>query len=257
MLCNTRAGELRHDGTRIHEVDLETRDGHSQVARPEMVLSTMPLTTLVHSMNPAAPAEVLKACSELRYRDFLIVTLILDHPDPFPDNWIYIHEPGVKVGRIQNFRAWSRDLVPDDSTASIGMEYFCHEGDGLWNMSEESLIELASVELEKLGLAASSSVKDGMVIRQPKAYPVYDEGYQDRVEIIRRWLEGFENLQTAGRNAMHRYNNQDHSMLSAMAAIRRLLDPMSEVDPWEVNVERSYQEEFRVRTRPAVVGSDA
>lgn len=257
VLCNTRAGELRHDGTRIHEVDLETRDGHSQVARPEMVLSTMPLTTLVHSMNPAAPAEVLKACSELRYRDFLIVTLILDHPDPFPDNWIYIHEPGVKVGRIQNFRAWSRDLVPDDSTASIGMEYFCHEGDGLWNMSEESLIELASVELEKLGLAASSSVKDGMVIRQPKAYPVYDEGYQDRVEIIRRWLEGFENLQTAGRNAMHRYNNQDHSMLSAMAAIRRLLDPMSEVDPWEVNVERSYQEEFRVRTRPAVVGSDA
>ena len=257
VLLETRAGELRHDGVRIREVDLETRGDSSRAIRPGMVLSTMPLTRLIRSMNPKAPAEVLDACKELRYRDFIIVTLVLDHADPFPDNWIYIHEPGVKVGRIQNFRAWSPAMVPDQSTASIGMEYFCHEGDGLWNMSDQSMIELASAELEELGLAAASSVKDGMVIRQPKAYPVYDEGYQDRVEVIRRWLGGFENLQTAGRNAMHRYNNQDHSMLSAMAGIRRLLDPMSEVDPWEVNVERSYQEEFRVRTSPGGSGSDA
>jgi protoporphyrinogen oxidase len=247
---------LRHDGSKILEVDIQSKDGSRETIKPQVVLSTMPLTQLVRSMKPEAPPEVLKACDELLYRDFLIVTLILDHADPFPDNWIYIHEPNVKVGRIQNFRAWSRDMVPNETTASIGMEYFCHEGDGLWAMDDQSLIELGSTELERLGLAPAESVCGGTVIRQPKAYPVYDAGYQDRVETIRRWLEGFENLQTAGRNAMHRYNNQDHSMLAAMAAVRRLLDPRSEVDPWEVNVERSYQEEFRVRPPGVDVGSN-
>jgi protoporphyrinogen oxidase len=252
----TSVGELRHDGSKILEVDIQSKDGSRETIKPQVVLSTMPLTQLVRSMKPEAPPEVLKACDELLYRDFLIVTLILDHADPFPDNWIYIHEPNVKVGRIQNFRAWSRDMVPNETTASIGMEYFCHEGDGLWAMDDQSLIELGSTELERLGLAPAESVCGGTVIRQPKAYPVYDAGYQDRVETIRRWLEGFENLQTAGRNAMHRYNNQDHSMLAAMAAVRRLLDPRSEVDPWEVNVERSYQEEFRVRPPGVDVGSN-
>ena len=194
--------------------------------------------------------EVLEACDKLRYRDFLIVTLVLDHADPFPDNWIYIHEPDVQVGRIQNFRAWSKEMVPDDSTASIGMEYFCHEGDGLWSSTDEDLIELAKKELAELGLAPAESVIDGKVIRQPKAYPVYDAGYQERVEIIRRWLDGFETLETSGRNGMHRYNNQDHSMVSAMVAAERLLDPVNGGDPWSVNVERSYQEEFRVKPRP-------
>ena len=253
----TSAGEIRHEQERVVAVDLRDSHGITQEVRPEVVLSTMPLTTLVRSMNPAAPREVIQACNELRYRDFLIVTLILDHADPFSDNWIYIHEPGVKVGRIQNFRAWSRAMVPDESTASIGMEYFCHEGDGLWEMDDASLIELASEELEALGLADASSVKDGTVIRQPKAYPVYDAGYQERVEVIRRWLQGFENLQTAGRNAMHRYNNQDHSMLAAIAGVHRLMNFGSQVDPWEVNVERSYQEEFKVRATSDGMVSDA
>ena len=209
----------------------------------------MPLTQLVGAMSPSAPAEVLEASAGLRYRDFLIVTLVLDHADPFPDNWIYIHEPNVKVGRIQNFRAWSKEMVPNDSTASIGMEYFCHEGDGLWSSDDAALIELAKKELAELGLAPASSVVDGKVIRQKKAYPVYDAGYQARVETIRQWLEGFENLETSGRNGMHRYNNQDHSMVSAMVAAECLLGSAGAGDPWSVNVERSYQEEFRVKPR--------
>lgn len=245
----TAACEIRHDGTRIEAVDTESKRGERRRLKPRSVLSSMPLTQLVRSMRPSVPAEVLEACDGLRYRDFLIVTLVLDHADPFPDNWIYIHEPNVKVGRIQNFRAWSKEMVPDDATASIGMEYFCHEGDGLWVSDDDELIRLATKELEELGLAPASSVIDGKVIRQPKAYPVYDAGYQGRVEIIRRWLDRFENLETSGRNGMHRYNNQDHSMVSAMVAVERLLDPVNAGDPWNVNVERSYQEEFRVKPR--------
>ena len=246
----TAATVLRHDGKRVLEVELQSRNGDRKQVTPRSVLSSMPLTQLVRAMTPSAPPEVLEACAGLRYRDFLIVTLVLDHADPFPDNWIYIHEPDVQVGRIQNFRAWSKEMVPDDSTASIGMEYFCHEGDGLWSSTDKDLIELAKKELAELGLAPAASVIDGKVIRQPKAYPVYDAGYQDRVEIIRRWLDGFENLETSGRNGMHRYNNQDHSMVSAMVAAERLLDPVNGGDPWSVNVERSYQEEFRVKPRP-------
>lgn len=246
---NTAATALRHDGTRIIEVDLESRNGDRCRVTPRSVLSSMPLTQLVGAMSPSAPAEVLEASAGLRYRDFFIVTLVLDHADPLPDNWIYIHEPNVKVGRIQNFRAWSKEMVPNDSTASIGMEYFCHEGDGLWSSDDAALIELAKKELAELGLAPASSVVDGKVIRQKKAYPVYDAGYQARVETIRQWLEGFENLETSGRNGMHRYNNQDHSMVSAMVAAECLLDSAGAGDPWSVNVERSYQEEFRVKPR--------
>src|SRR5690606_5156060 len=169
------------------------------------------------------------------------------HPDPFDDNWIYIHSPSVKVGRIQNFRAWSPDMIPRCDRASIGMEYFCHEGDGLWNASNEDLLELACTELERLGLASASSVVDGAVIRQPKAYPVYDEHYKEAIATIRAWLGSLENLQTVGRNGMHRYNNQDHSMLTAMLAVRNILGDHH--DLWEVNLERSYHEEF-VRKAP-------
>jgi protoporphyrinogen oxidase len=212
-------------------------------------ISSMPLADLIACIEPAPPEEVMRAARQLKYRDFLIVTLILDHSDPFPDNWIYIHSPDVKVGRIQNFRAWSPDMVPDSRRASVGLEYFCHAGDGLWSLSDDQLIELATNELDQLGLAPKASVMDGTVIRQPKAYPVYDENYRDALEVIQKWLNRLENFQTVGRNGLHRYNNQDHSMLTAMLAVQNLLGGHHNV--WDVNVERSYHEQFTLNVQQA------
>jgi protoporphyrinogen oxidase len=191
---------------------------------------------------------VRKAAEQLSYRDFLIVVLILDDPEPFADNWIYIHSPEQAVGRIQNFRAWSPDLVPEADKSSIGMEYFCNAGSELWEMDDAKLIALATRELAELGLARPEAVVDGTVIRQKEAYPVYDSEYRGALAEIRSWLAGFRNLQVIGRNGMHRYNNQDHSMLTGMLAARNIMG--ADHDLWDVNVERSYHEEFQVTHEP-------
>ncbi len=182
---------------------------------------------------------------------------MLDRPDPFPDNWIYVHSSEVSVGRIQNFRAWSKAMVPNDHQASIGMEYFCQEGDGLWGMDDAALVAKAAGELERLGLARASDAVDGTVIRQPKAYPVYDTEYREAVDVIAAWLGGLDNLQSVGRNGLHRYNNQDHSMLTALLAARNIacalgaLEDEPRHDLWSVNVERAYHEEFQRPQAPA------
>jgi len=245
---NTRVEGFAREGTRITAATLRTRhpDGSSttETVKADHYINSMPITTLVRSITPPPPPEVLEAAGNLRYRDFLIVTLILDHADPFPDNWIYIHSPDVQVGRIQNFRSWSQDMVPNAKHASIGMEYFCHKGDGLWTAKDHELIELATRELNDLGLAPPSSVVDGTVIRQPMAYPVYDADYKENLAVVRSWIEGLDNLQTVGRNGMHRYNNQDHSMLAALLAARNVLGEDHNI--WDVNVERSYHEDMVV-----------
>jgi protoporphyrinogen oxidase len=182
------------------------------------------------------------AAQGLRYRDFLTVSLILDGEDLFPDNWIYIHEDHVRVGRIQNFRSWSPWMVPDPDTACIGMEYFAFKGDDLWTMADEDLVALASRELEALGLASADKVRRGYVVRVPKAYPMYDAEYAERVEAIRSWLDPLEGFQQVGRNGLHRYNNSDHSMLSAMRAVDNMLRGARH-DIWAVNVESAYHEE--------------
>ncbi len=210
-------------------------------------VNTMPIRELVECMEPEPPQSVIDAARKLKYRDFLIVTLVLDHADPFDDNWIYIHSPEVQVGRIQNFRAWSDEMLPEPDKASIGMEFFCHEGDGLWEKSDEDLIKQAAQELEHLGLATAASAIDGTVIRQKKAYPVYDGEYKDALDEIQKWVLSLTNFQTVGRNGMHRYNNQDHSMLTAMLASRNIMG--EDHDVWNVNVERSYHEEFTVEEK--------
>lgn len=240
---------INRKGNRVTSIDVRHwfEDGRApQIERVEgeHFVNSMALRDLIHAFDPPPPPEVIEAANKLKYRDFLIVTLVLDHPDPFRDNWIYIHEPDVKVGRIQNFRAWSREMLPNQDTASIGMEYFCQKDDGLWSMSDADLRELASRELEQLGLARASDVIDAAVIRQPKAYPVYDSDYRAALDVIEEWIDSLENFQTAGRNGLHRYNNQDHSMLSAMYAARNILG--EKFDVWNVNVERSYHEEFEV-----------
>ena len=189
-----------------------------------------------------SPPAIQAAARKLKYRDFLIVTLILEGRDLFPDNWVYIHSPEVEVGRIQNFRSWSEQMVPDDDRTSIGMEYFCNIDDELWKRDNKELIKQASRELEWLGLAKASAVVDGTVIRQPKAYPVYDGDYREALDMIRGWLAGFSNLQVVGRNGMHRYNNQDHSMLTAMLAVKNVLGASN--DLWSVNVEKEYHEDI-------------
>ena len=239
----TRVDVIHHDGAgTATAVTMEDAEGVRSRLDVRSVINTMPLARLARSMDPPAPQAVLDAADRLKYRDFLIVVLIVDEPDPFPDNWIYIHSPEVQVGRIQNFRSWSREMVPDDNRSSIGLEYFCHVGDGLWESSEEALIAQGKRELEALGLVDAGNVVDGTVIRQPKAYPVYDENYRDAVGTIQAYVETFDNLYSVGRNGMHRYNNQDHSMLTAMLAARNLMGESHDV--WNVNVERSYHEEF-------------
>ncbi len=238
----TRADRLHHRDGHVHSVTLTDGDGLEQETPVSAVINSMPLARLIEALDPPAPDHVLAAAQKLKYRDFLIVVLIVDQADPFPDNWIYIHSPEVKVGRIQNFRSWSAEMVPDPNRASIGLEYFCHEGDGVWNMSTDELVALAKEELGVLGLVDPAGVVDGTVIRQPKAYPVYDEEYRDAVDVLATYLGTFDNLQSVGRNGMHRYNNQDHSMLTAILAAKNLMGETHDI--WNVNVERSYHENF-------------
>ncbi len=181
------------------------KDLGTERVKGDYFVNTMALRDLINAFDPPPAAEVIEAADNLSYRDFLIVTLVRDHPDPFPDNWIYIHSPDVKVGRIQNFRAWSKEMLPDQNTASIGMEYFCQKNDGLWSMSDEDLRELAGQELEQLGLATAISVVGAAIIRQPKAYPVYDAQYREALDVLEAWMRNFDNFQTVGRNGLHRY----------------------------------------------------
>src|SRR3954447_8819354 len=206
------------------------------------VVSSLPLRLTVGITEPAPPGAVQDAARGLRYRDFLTVALVIDGEDLFPDNWIYIHEPGVRVGRIQNFRSWSPWMVPDPSKASVGLEYFCFQGDDLWDATDEELVELATDEIHRLGLADRAKVERGFVTRVPLAYPMYDADYAERVATIRSWLETFSNLQQVGRNGLHRYNNSDHSMLTVIRAVENILDGTAH-DLWAVNAESVYHEE--------------
>ena len=202
-----------------------------------------PHSSLVRALEPAPPDEVVEAAEKLFYRDYLTVILVLDVEELFPDNWIYIHDPGVKVGRIQNYKNWSREMVPNPGYTCLGLEYFCDVGDELWDLSDSALVELGIAELEKLDLGAVSSLKDGTVVRMPKAYPVYDENYHSAVQTIRTFLEeNVPNLQPIGRNGMHKYNNQDHAMWTGVLAARNALG-MGPFDLWKVNADAEYLEE--------------
>ena len=216
------------------------------------VISSMPLSQLVLRMDPPAPAHVRKAAEDLGYRDFLTVALVVPESDGFPDTWIYVHTPGVHVGRVQNFASWSPYMVKDGWTC-LGLEYFVNEGDELWSMPDEKLVELARRELELTGLAKSHAVEAGYVVRMPKAYPVYDEDYRRNVDIIREWIAAeAPNVHPVGRNGMHKYNNQDHSMFTAMLTAENIIAGADDHDVWSVNVEQDYHEEGG---RPASEGS--
>ena len=238
----TPAKLVHHRDSRITAVTVEAPGGEGNRELPaDHVISSMPLRELLSSFCPPPPAEILQAASRLRYRDFLTVVLIVQQEEVFPDNWIYIHSPDVRVGRVQNFGSWSPEMVPDASTTSLGLEYFVQQGDDLWSSPDEALLELAARELAVLGLVSEEDVVDGTVVRMPKAYPVYDDAYKEVLTLIRGYLAGFPNLQVIGRNGQHRYNNQDHSMVAGMLAARNVAGETHDV--WAVNVEQQYHEE--------------
>ncbi len=221
-------------------------DGSEQSLESQHVISSAPLRELMQAVTPQPSPATQRAAKALRYRDFLTVALMVRPSRPFSDNWIYIHEPNVKVGRVQNFGSWSPELVPDPKLACYGLEYFCFEGDGLWNAPDEELVALGTQELEKLGLVRHGDVLDAHVVRQPKAYPVYDDAYAANVEVIRKELAAsYAGLHLVGRNGMHKYNNQDHSMMTALLVARNILAGQELFDVWCVNQDAEYHEEVR------------
>jgi protoporphyrinogen oxidase len=231
------------EGTNLWEVVYRAADGTSGSVRAESVISSAAMQHLVKALDPKPPEHVIAAANALRYRDFITVMLMLKKPKTFQDNWIYIHDPSVKVGRLQNYKSWSPEMVPDPDHCSYGLEYFCFEGDGLWTSSDRQLIELGINEIEKIGLAKKADVIDGCVVRQQKAYPVYDETYTTNVSIIRDEIEeNFPGLYLVGRNGMHKYNNQDHAMMTAMLTAKNIVLGQAVYDVWKVNQDAEYHE---------------
>jgi protoporphyrinogen oxidase len=232
---------VRRPGVGATAVRATATDGSIHEFRTDHVISSMPLGELIESMDPPAPPPVRLAARQLRHRDFLTVALIVPESSGFPDNWIYIHSPDVSVGRIQNFGAWSPHMVVPGTTC-LGLEYFVDVGDSLWSAPDHELVVRAMRELAQLGLVEAELVQAGYVVRMPKAYPVYDDGFQARVDTIRCWLEAeVPNAHPVGRNGMHRYNNQDHSMMTALLTVENIVTGASN-DVWAINVEEDYIE---------------
>jgi len=235
-----RCVAVKHSDGRVRTIVLR-RNGDLLEHAVDGVVSSIALQDLVLSLDPPPPPEVVAAARRLRYRDLVLVSLITSEAEPFPDNWIYLHDPETRAGRVQNYGAWSRDMVRPDTTC-LGVEYFCFQDDDIWEMSDEQAVELATKELAQIGLIDPSKVIDGVKVRIPKAYPMYDSNYEEAVASIQSYLVDFDNLQTCGRNGLHHYNNQDHSMWTAILATLNLVDG-AQHDVWSVNVEAEYLEE--------------
>ena len=241
ILMGTTLEALRYDADGMWTVAARREDGTRLLIRARHVVSSAPIPELCSALSPA-PLSLLHARA-LRYRDFLTVCLIVKAPDVFPDNWIYIHDPSVKVGRIQNFRSWSPEMAPDDQHTALGLEYFCFEGDGLWDSPDQDLMTLALKEVAQIGLVDPDDVVDACVVRQQKAYPIYDDGYADKVETVRKDLESlYPTLHFVGRNGMHKYNNQDHAMMTAMLTVANIQAGERRFNVWGVNEDAEYSE---------------
>lgn len=243
VVMSTKVTKIRHRDGMALSVVAESAEGTETEYACSAVVSTMPLGQLLKSMEPPVPADVVAAADDLHYRDFLTIALVVPEAAGFPDNWIYVHSPDVKLGRIQNFGSWSPYLVKEGRTC-LGLEYFVFEGDEYWTMSDPDLVELGKRELAALGLVEPAQVEAGYVVRMPKAYPYYDADYLGNVDRLRGWLAAnAPNVYPVGRNGMHKYNNQDHSMYTAMLSVENMLGANHDV--WSVNVDEDYHEEKR------------
>jgi protoporphyrinogen oxidase len=242
---NSNVVGINRDGNRITGVTIDC-EGQQETIPGSDFVSSMPVTQFLQWLNPPPPPEVLEAARRLSYRDFLTVCLIVAQKELFPDNWIYIHDPSVRVGRIQNYKNWSPDMLPVQTMTSLGLEYFCNEGDEIWSLTDDDLIELGKQEVHKIGLANYEDIVDGCVFRVEKTYPVYDSDYADCLETIKTYMASLINVQTIGRNGLHRYNNQDHAMLTGMLAVRNMLFGEAH-DLWRVNAEQEYHEALPIK----------
>ncbi len=240
FLCE-RVERICHVNGKIKHVISRNSNGESNVFSGDQFISSMPLKQFIHALYPHPPGYILHAANKLRYRDYLTVVLIVNREKVFADNWIYIHTPEVMMGRIQNYKNWSPDMVPDPLKTSLGLEYFLWESDKEWSWQDEKLIESGIKECVQLGIIEPDEVEDGTVVRMPKAYPVYDQNYQEHLKTLQHYLGTFTNLQTIGRNGLHRYNNQDHSMLTGVYAARNIAG--QKYDVWSVNTEQEYHED--------------
>ena len=240
---NSNVVRINRTENRIDSVVVR-HQGSEELIRGTDFISSMPVTGFIKALDPPAPLAVQSAAARLTYRDFLTVVLIINKPHIFEDNWVYIHDPSVHVGRIQNFKNWSPDMVPDPTKTSLGLEYFCTEGDAVWTMSDTELIAMGRQEIDRIGLASAEDVVDGCVVRVEKAYPVYNSDYREHLGVVREFIEGLENCQTIGRNGLHRYNNQDHAMFTGMLAVRNMVLGQHN-DLWSVNTDQEYHEEIR------------
>jgi protoporphyrinogen oxidase len=242
VLLQHNVQKILHENGRITGVEVKTDSDGLRRFEGSHVISSIPLTLLILRLDPPAPEAVVTAAKSLTFRNLLTVNLVVDREDLFPDNWIYIHEPGVHLGRIQNYKNWSPEMVPDPKKTCLGLEYFTSDHEELWKMSDEQLIELGKRELEAIGLARASEITDGTVCRVPKAYPVYMRGYRKHLDVIIPYLRGFENLFKVGRYGTFKYNNQDHSILMGLYAVRKILNG-EDIDIWAVNSDDEYLEE--------------
>ena len=241
VVFDSTVSRIEHADGRAIAVSATTAGGVPTRYECSQVISSMPISALLRAMDPPVPDEVKDAADGLRYRAHITVGLVVPEEFSFPDNWIYINDANVKVGRVQNFGRWSPHLVKDGRTC-LGVELFVDEGDEWWTMSDEDLVEKGKRELEQIGLLDASKVEAGYVVRTPKAYPFYDAEYKDNVAMLAKWLEAnAPNVHPVGRNGMHRYNNQDHSMFTAMLSVENIFGATHDV--WSVNVEEEYHEE--------------
>ena len=251
VLMRARVTRIRCAGGKAVAVETTT-DGAVTEHRSSAVISSMPLSELVRAIDPPPPTEVLAAADDLHYRDHITIALVVPESAGFPDNWVYVHDPGVKMGRIQNFGQWSPYMVRDGS-GCLGLEYFVFEGDEMWSLPDDELVELGKREIGQLGLVDPRAVEAGYVVRMPKAYPYYDADYKRNVETLRKWLEvNVPNLHPVGRNGMHRYNNQDHSMYTAMLTVENIMGAAHDV--WSVNVEEEYHEQMKTADGQGAAG---
>ncbi len=243
VLLGHRVEKLVHDGRRVTRAVVRTAGGEIQYDVRHLI-SSMPLTELVRCLSPAPPAPVLDAAGRLHYRALLTVNLLLDRTEQLPDTWIYIHDPQVRVGRVQCFRNWSPDMVPRPTWSSRGLEYFCTAGDELWQMDDTDLIEIARQEMRVLQLCDPRDVFDAFVIRMPRCYPVYDATYRQHLQVIRDYLARFDNVYPVGRCGLFKYNNSDHSILTALLTVENLFGAQHDV--WAINADDEYLEEQKL-----------
>jgi protoporphyrinogen oxidase len=246
VYTNCEVIKVNHTGHSVKSLEYVDADGHSQLLEGNHFISSIPITDLIQRLDPPVPPPVRAAARKLQYRSLITVDIIIKQKNVFPDNWIYIHSPEVKLGRIQNFKNWSANMVPDPQKSSLGLEYFCNEHDELWELSDAELFELAAAEVEKIKICQQADIEDYMVVRVPKAYPVYNLGYKDALARVEQFLRQFANLQLVGRYGLFKYNNMDHSIMTGLFASKNIQagdKHYDTYDTWSINIDDEYHEE--------------